>query len=183
MVLTHWVGLSAGQLKSVFPNASSRRPSSATIGTPGSVSRKWTTSSRRSRRGAPCPNTTTPTRASERARFRAAREPSTEMTGCPSDWRISSRADNKLEDRNSICTIVLMVFRDVSLGTVLRRDSARPWVLQVETPKFWQQPLCQDHMATTKTTRQTQCMFILSYLLNPSLRRKIIIGHQFVNPD
>jgi hypothetical protein len=44
--------------------------------------------------------------------------------------------------------------------------------------------LCQDYIGERSTTPQTQLgMFILSYLPTPSLRRNVIIGHQFVNPD
>jgi hypothetical protein len=68
-----------------------------------------------SSQGAPCPIKTTPTVSCERSRFRAAREPRAEITGCPRDWRISSRIESKLS-RNSTCTIVVIVLRNACLS-------------------------------------------------------------------
>jgi hypothetical protein len=119
------------------------------MGTPGRVSRKCAARLHRSSQGAPCPIRTTPTDSCESSRLRAAREPRAEITGCPSDWRISSRTDNRLS-RNSTCTIVVMVLRSVCprnslaprLGAVLAPSGGNP--------KFWQQPLRQDHIGDKK---------------------------------
>ena len=59
-ILIHCGGLSAGQLKSAPPKASSWRRRSARMGTPGRVSRKWAIRPRRSCNGAPCPITIIP---------------------------------------------------------------------------------------------------------------------------
>lgn len=85
------------------------------MGTPGRISRKCAARLHRSSQGAPCSIRTTPTDSCARSRFRAAREPRAEITGCPSDWRISSRIDNKLS-RNSTCTIVVMVLWNLCLS-------------------------------------------------------------------
>ena len=109
-ILTHSGGLSAGQLKTALLKASSCRRRSARMGTPNRVSRKWAIRSRRSCQGAPCPITITPTKPSDRLRLRAACNPKTETTGCPRDWRMSSRID-KILGRNSTCTIAVMFSR------------------------------------------------------------------------
>src|ERR1039457_6654218 len=69
-------------------------------------------------------------------------------------------------------------------GTISRRDSAQPWLLQVGTPSFGSSHCVKTTYATRNPTPQTQLgMFNFSYLPTPSLRRNVIIGHQFVNPD
>src|ERR1035437_184688 len=115
------------------------------MGTPGRASRKCAARSHRSSQGAPCPIRTTPTDSCARSRFRAAREPRTETTGCPSDWRISSRIDKRLS-RNSTCTIVVMVLRSVASRNNLAPRLGATLAPSGRNAKFWQKPLCQDHI-------------------------------------
>jgi len=117
-ILIHCGGSSAGQLRSAPLKVSSSRRRSARMGTPDSVFRKWAIRSRRSCQEAPCPITITPTKRPDRSRLRAACNPKTETTGCPSDWRISSRID-KMLGRNSTCTIAVIGFRVGSMTSLL----------------------------------------------------------------
>jgi hypothetical protein len=110
IVLIHSGGLSAGQLKSALPNAFSWRRKSTMMGTPDRVFLKCAIRSHRACQGAPCPIATRPTGRSDRSRFRAAFNPKTETTGCPSDWRISSRID-KTPGRNSTWTMAVTVLQ------------------------------------------------------------------------
>ena len=110
IVLIHSGGLSAGQLKSALSKTFSWRRKSTMMGTPDRVSLKCAIRSHRACQGAPCPITTRPTGRSDRSRFRAAFNPKTETTGCPSDWRMSSRIDKTL-GRNSTCTMAVMVLQ------------------------------------------------------------------------
>src|SRR5271165_6124747 len=119
------------------------------MGTPGRVSRKCSTRLHRSSHGAPFPIRMTPIDSCDRSRFRAAREPRAEITGCPSDWRISSRIDNKLS-RNSTCTIAVMVLR-----CVYPRNNLAPRLGATLAPsggnaKLWQKPLSQDYVGDKK---------------------------------
>ena len=81
--------------------------------------------------------------------------------------------------------LLLSWFSGVSaVGTILRRDSTQPWLLQVGTPSFGSSHCVKTTQATRNAIPQTQFgTFTFSYLPTPSLRRKVIIGHQSVNPD
>jgi hypothetical protein len=154
------------------------------MGTPGRVSRKCAARLHRSSQGAPCPIRTTPTDSCERSRFRAAREPRAEITGCPSDWRISSRIDSKLS-RNSTCTIAVIVLRiacpsEQSCAETRRNLGSFRWERQVLAVAIASKPHRRQEMPLPKPN--WACSHP-PYLPTPSLRRKVIIGHQLVNPD
>src|ERR1039457_1962539 len=120
------------------------------MGTPGRISRKCAARLHRSSQGAPCPIRTTPTDSCARSRFRAAREPRAEITGCPRDWRISSRIESK-RSRNSTCTIVVIVLRNACLSeqscAETRREDPSGW-----NPQFRQKPSRQSYVSNKKRT-------------------------------
>lgn len=72
-----------------------------------------------------------------------------EITGCPSDWRMSSRIDNK-RARNSTCTIAVMVLRSAGLRNNLAPRLGATLAPSRRNAKFWQKPLSQDYVGDKK---------------------------------
>jgi len=103
---------------------------------------------------------------------------------------MSKRLEDLVTDRKQTLTKFDLHYHShrssecVPFRTILLRDSAQPWLLQVGTPRFDSSHCVKTTQATRNATPQNQSgMFTFSYLPTPSLRMNVIIGHQFVNPD
>jgi len=51
-------------------------------------------------------------------------------------WRISLQIDSRLSPKFNLHSRCHGSWLSVAFGTILRRDSAQPWLLQVGTPSF-----------------------------------------------
>jgi hypothetical protein len=88
--------------------------------------------------------------------------------------------------RYSTCIMVVVVSR---IGTCLSLSIPAPRLGAALAPscrnaKFWQKPLRQDYVGGNERQPPNPVRHVhFSYLPTPSLRRIVIMGHQFDSPD
>src|SRR5579863_7526036 len=82
--------------------------------------------------------------------------------------------------RNSTCTIPGMVLEDASLGRRWCLGSRSVGSFRVEPPVAFSHRV---HISEREWLSPNLRGTFFSYRPTPSLRRNVIIGHQFVNPD